>query len=146
MERDRITIIGTEIGLIAEIEVNPIIEEEETFTIIEIIDLTIELEVSLEMVMGMEMATDGMVDMTVDQIIEETIIDKTAETKSIGIEAQVKTAVGPGQNIEIIQGTTIGMDPTTEIKIGIEIGQAVEMMNKELEQLQEIGMKRIGAL
>ena len=69
MDRDRIIIIGTEIGPIVEIEVNLIIEEEETLTIIEVIGPTIELEVSIEMVMGMEMATVGMIDMTVDQII-----------------------------------------------------------------------------
>ena len=77
MDRDRIIIIGTGIGLIAETEVNPTIEEEETLTLTEIIGPTIELEVSLEMVMGMEMATEGMRDMPVDQIIEETITGKT---------------------------------------------------------------------
>ena len=146
MDKDRMTIIGTGIGLIAEIEVNPAIEEEETFTITEIIGPIIKLGVSLEMVMGMEMATEGMTDMTVDLIIEETIIDRITETKGIGIEVQVKTGVGPDQDIEIIQGTTIGMSPTTEIKAGIEIGQAVEMMDKGPGQLQEIEIEKIGPL
>ena len=105
-----------------------------------------ELGVNQGMVMGMEMATEGMIDMTVDQIIEETIIDKIAETKGIGIEVQVKTVVGPGQDIETIQGTTIGMSPTTEIKAGIKTGQAVERMDKGPGQLQEIGIEKISPL
>ena len=62
MDKDRITIIGPEIGFIVEIEVNLIItiEGEETFTITEIIDTTIELGVGQEMAMGMEMDTEGM--------------------------------------------------------------------------------------
>ena len=96
---------------IAEIEVNHTIEEEETFTITEIIGPIIELGVSLEMVMGMEMAIAGIIEMTVDQIIEETITDKTVEIKGIGIEVQVKTAVGLGQDIEAILEITIGTSP-----------------------------------
>ena len=146
MDKDRITIIGTEIDLIAEIEVNLIIEAEETFTITEITGPTIELEVNLGMVMGMEMDIEGMIDMTVDQTIEEIIIDKTMETKGTEIDAQVKTAICLGQDIEIIQGTIIRMGPTIEIKVGIEIDQAVVMTDKGLEQLQGIGMEKIGPL
>ena len=80
MDKGRITIIGTEIGLRAEIEVSLIIEGEETFTLTVIIDPTIELEVNQEMAMSMEMDIEGMIDMTVDQIIEETIIGKIMET------------------------------------------------------------------
>ena len=89
MEKDRITIIGTEIGLIAKIEVNLITttEGEETFTLTEIIDPTIELEVEQKMAMGMEMDIEGMIEMTVDQTIEETIVGKTVKTKGTGIEA-----------------------------------------------------------
>ena len=88
MDRDRITIIGPEIGLTAEIEDNLIItiEGEETFIITEIIDPTVELGLGQELAMGMEMDIEGMIDMTVGQIIEETIIDKTVETKGTGIE------------------------------------------------------------
>ena len=135
-DKDRITIIAPEIGLIAEIEVNLIIttEGEETFTITEIIDPTIELGVSQEMAIGMEMDTEGMVDITIDQIIEETIIDNTMETKDTGIEAQVKTVIGLGPDIEIIPGTALGMGPTIETKVGIETDQAVEMKDKGTEQ------------
>ena len=68
MDRDRITIIGPEIGLKAEIEVNLIIitEGEKTSTITDIIDPTIELGVSQEMAMGMQMDIEGMIGMTVD--------------------------------------------------------------------------------
>ena len=115
VDRDKI-IIGAEIGPIAEIEVNPIIEEEETFNIIEIIDPIIELRVDQEMAMGMEMDIEGI---TVDKIIEETIIDKSTETKGIEIEAQVRTTVGLGKDIEVTPEITLGMGPTTEVKEGI---------------------------
>ena len=113
MDKDRITIISTEIGFIVEIEVNLIIsiEKEETFNITKIIDPTIELEVDQEIAMGIEMDIEAMIDMTVDQIIEETIIGKITETKGTGIEAQVKTMIGLGLDIEIIPGTTSGMGP-----------------------------------
>ena len=39
------------------------------------------------------------------------------ETKVIGIEAQVKTMVGPGQDIVAVLEITIGISPTTEVKI-----------------------------
>ena len=65
MDRDRTIIIGTEIGPIAEIEINPTIEEEETFNIIKVIGPIIELGVGLEMVMGMKMAIEGIIEMTV---------------------------------------------------------------------------------
>ena len=93
------------------------------------------------MAMGMEM---DIVEMTVDKIIEGTIIDKTTETKGTGIETQVKTVVGLGQDIEVTPGITLGMGPTTETKVGIEIDQAVEMKDKGPEQNQEIGIERIG--
>ena len=146
MDRDRITIIGTGLGPIAEIEVNPTIEEEEIFTITEIIGPIIDLGVSLEMDMGMEMAIEGMIEMTVDQIIEETIIDRTVETKGIGIEVQVKTVVGLGQDIEAILEITIGISPTTEVKVEIEIDLAVEMNNKGPGHNPETGIENIGSL
>ena len=65
--QNKTIIIGTEIGPIAEIEVNLILEEEETFNITEIVDSIIQLGVDQEMAMGMEMNTEGI---TVDQFIE----------------------------------------------------------------------------
>ena len=50
----------------------------------EIIDPIIELGVDQEMAMGMEIDIEGI---TVDKIIEETVIDKSTETKGIGMEA-----------------------------------------------------------
>ena len=79
---------------------------------------------------GYGMATEGMTDMTVDQIMEETILDKTVETKGTEIEAQVKTAVGLGQDIDAILEITIGTSPTTQTKVEIEIDLAVEMKDK----------------
>ena len=143
MDRDKIIIISTEIGPIAEIEVNLIIEEEETFNITEIIDPIIELGVDQDLAMGMEMNIEGI---TVDKIIEEKIIDKIVETKGIGIEAQVKTMVGLGKYIEVTPEITLGPIPATEVKVGIEIDQAVEMKDKGPEQFQEIGIEKIGPL
>ena len=88
--------------------------------------------------MGMEMATEGMIDMTVDQIMEETVIDKTVETKGLGIEAQIKTAVGLGQDIEAILEIIIGTSLTMEVKVEIEIDLAVEMKDKGPGQNPEI--------
>ena len=139
----KIIIIGTEIGPIVEIEVNLIIEEEETFNITVIIDPIIELGVEQEMAIGMEMNIEGI---TVNKIIEETIIDKTMETKGIGIEAQVKTVVGLCKDIEVILEITLGMGPTTEIKVGIEIDLAVEMKDKGPEQNPETGIEKVGPL
>ena len=137
MDKDKITILGPEIGLIVEIEVNFIIKGKKTFTLTEIIGPTIELEVGLGMVMGMEIATEGMIDMIVEQIMEETITDKTMETKGTGIEAQVKTKVGLGQDIEVTPGITLGMGPIIEAKVRIEVDQAVEMKGKGQGQFQE---------
>ena len=83
---------------------------------------------------------------TVDKIIEETIIDKITETKGIGIEAQVKTAVGLGKDIEVTLEITSGMGPTTEVKVGIEIDLAVEMKDKDPEQNPETGIEKVGPL
>ena len=83
---------------------------------------------------------------TVDKIIEETIIDNIAETKGVGIEAQVKTTVGLGKDIEVTPEVTLGPIHTTEVKVGIEIDQAVEMKDKGPEQFQEVGIKKIGPL
>ena len=122
------------------------IEEEETINITEIIDPIIEEGVGQEMVMGMEMATEEMIEMTVDQIIEETIIDKTVETKGVGIEAPVKTMVGLGQDIEATLDITIGISATTEVKVEIEIDLAVEMKDKGPGQNPETGIEKIGPL
>ena len=130
------------IGPIVKIEINPTIEVEETFTLTEIIDPIIELGVDQE-IMGMEMVTEGA---TVDKITKETVIDKTMVIKGIGIEAHVKTAVGLGQNIEAILGTTIGISPITEIKVEIEIDLAADMKDKGLGQNPEIGIEKIGVL
>ena len=145
MERDKIIIIGSELGPIAEIEVNLIIiiEEEETFNVTEIIDPIIELGVGQEMDMDMEMDIE---EITVDQIIEETIIDKIAEIKGTGIEAQVKTTVGLGQDIEVTPEITLGMGPIIEAKVGIEIDLAVEMKDKGPEQNQETGIEKVDPL
>ena len=136
-------IIGTEIGPIAEIEVNPIIEEEDTFNITEIIDPIIELGVDQEMAVGMEMDIEGI---TVDKAIEEIIIDKITETKGIRIEAQVKTMVGLGPDIEVTPEITLGMGPTIEVKVGIETDVAVEMKDKVPEQNPETGIEKVGPL
>ena len=77
--------------------------------------------------MGIEMATE---EITVHKIIGEIIIDKTVVTKGIGIEAQVKTAVGLGKDIEAIPGITSEISHTTEVKVGIEIGLTVEKKDK----------------
>ena len=95
------------------------------------------------MAMGMEMNIEGI---TVDKIIDETIIDKIAETKGIGIEAQVKTVVGLGKDIEITLEITLGMGPTTEVKVGIEIDLGVEMKDKGSEQNPETGIEQVGPL
>ena len=91
----------------------------------------------------MEMATDRI---TVDKIIEETVTDKTMETKGIGIEVQVKTMVGLGKDMEAILEITSEIGPTTEVKVGIEIGLAVERKDKGPEQNPETGIEKIGLL
>ena len=139
MDRNKTTIdIG--IGPIVKIEVNPTIEVEETFTTTEIIDPIIELGADQE-IMGMEMATEGII---VDKIIQETVIGKTIVTK--GIEAQGRTAVGPGKDIEVIPEITSGTGPMTEVKVGIEIGLAVERKDKGPEQNPETEIEKIGPL
>ena len=54
--------------------------------------------------------------------------------------------VGLGQDIEVTPEITLGMSPTTEVKVGIEIDQAVEMRDKGPEQFQEIEIEKIGPL
>ena len=95
------------------------------------------------MTMGMEMNIEGI---TVDKIIEETIIDKIAETKGIGIEGQVKTMVDLGPDIEVTPEITLGMGPTTEAKVGIEIDLAVEMKDKGPQQNPETRIEKVGSL
>ena len=143
MDKNKTIIIGTEIGPAAEIKVNLILEEEETFNIMEIIDPIIKLGVDQEMAMCMEMNIEGII---VDQIIEETIIDKITETKGIGIEAQVKAMVGLCKDIEVTLETTLGPIPTTEVKVGIEIDLAVEMKDRGPAQNPETGVERVGPL
>ena len=45
--------------------------------------------------------------------------------------------VGLGQGIEAILEITIGISPTAEVKVEIEIDQAVKMKDKGPEQFQE---------
>ena len=73
------------------------------------------------------MVTEGI---TVHTIMKETITDKTMVTKGIGIEAQVKMVVGLGKDIEAIPGITSEIGHMTEVKVGIEIGLAVEREDK----------------
>ena len=129
MDKGKIT-MDTGLGPTVKIEISLTIEVEETFTIIEIIGPIIELGV-YEETMTMEMATEGI---TVHNIIEETITDKTMVTKDIGIEAQFKTAVGLGKDIEAIPGITSEIGHTTEVKVGIEIGLAAERKDKGHKQ------------
>ena len=125
--------MDTGIGPTVKIEISLTIEVEETFTKTEIIGPIMELEVDQE-TMGIEMVTEGI---TVNKIIEETITDKTVVTKGIGIEAQAKTAVGLGKDIEVIPGITSEKGHMTEVKVGIEIRLAVERKNKSSEQNPE---------
>ena len=82
--------------------------------------------------------------MIVDQIIEETITDKTVETKGTGKEAQIKTTVGLGQDIEVTPEITLGMGPIIEAKARIEIDQEVGMKDKGPGEFQGTGIERIG--
>ena len=95
------------------------------------------------MAMGMEMNIEGI---TIDQIIEETAIDKSVETKGIGIDTQVKTAVGLGKDIEVTPEITLGIGPATEVKVGIEIDLAAEMKHKGPEHNSETGIEKTGTL
>ena len=141
MDKGKIT-MDMGIGPTVKIEISLTIEVEETFTKTEIIGPIIELEVDQE-TMGMEMAIEGI---TVHKIIEETITDKTVVTKVIGIEALVKTVVGLGKDIEAIPGITSEIGHTTEVKVGIEIGLAVERKDKGPEQNPETEIEKIGLL
>ena len=141
MDKGKIA-MDTGIGPTFEIEISLTIEVEETFTKKEIIGPIIELEVDQE-IMGMEMVTEGI---TGHKIIEETITDQTVVSKGIGIEAQVKTTVGLGKDIEAIPGITSEIGHTTEVKVGIEIGLAVERKDKGPEQNPETEIEKIGLL
>ena len=67
-------------------------------------------------------------------------------TKGIGIEAQVKTMVGLGKDIEAMLEITIGTSPITEVNVEIETDQAVGMKDKGPVQNPETGMEKIGPL
>ena len=134
--------MDTAIGAAIEIEGNLTIKVEEIFTITEIIGPVIETEVDQE-IMGMEMAIE---EIAVCKIIEETIIDKTVVAKGIGIEVQVKTAVGLGKDIEATLEIISEIDHLTEVKAGIEIGLSVERKDKSSEQNLEIGIEKVGLL
>ena len=111
--------MNTEIGPTVKIEISPITEVEENFTTItEVIGLTIETEVDREII-GMEMVIG---ETTIPKTIEEIIIDRTIVTKGIeiGIEAQVRTAVGLGKDIEAIPEITSQIDHMTEVKLEME--------------------------
>ena len=120
--------MDTGIGPTVKIETNPTLEVEETFTITEVIGPIIELGVDQE-IMGMEMVIE---EITIPKTIEETIIDKTVVTKGIGIgiEVQVKNAVGLGTDIGAIAEITSEIGHMTEVKAGIEKGLAVERKDK----------------
>ena len=132
------------IGPTVKIEINPTIEVEEIFTITEVIDPIIELGVDQEII-GMEMAIE---EITIPKTIEETIIDKTVVTKGtgIGIEVQVKTMVGLDKDIEVTLEITSDIGHTTEVKVGIEIGLAVERKDKGPEQNLETETEKVGPL
>ena len=82
----------------------------------------------------------------VDKIIGEAVTDKTMVTKGIGIEVQVKTTVGLGKDIEAILEITSEIGPMTEVKVGLEIGLAVERKDKGSEQNPKTGIEKIGVL
>ena len=124
--------MNIEIGPTAKIEINPTTKVEETFTTItEVIGPIIETEVDQEII-GMEMVIE---ETTIPKTIEEIIIDRTMVTKGtgIGIDVQVKTAVGLGRDIEAIPEITSEIGHMTEVKVeierekvGIETGPVVE--------------------
>ena len=64
----------------------------------------------------------------------------------IGIEVQVKTAVGLGKDIEVTLEITSEIGHTTEVKVGIEIGLAIERKEKGPEQNLERETEKIGPL
>ena len=68
------------------------------------------------------------------------------ETKDIGIEAQVKTVVGLGQDIEAILEITIGISHIIEVKVEIEIDLAVQMNDKGPGQNPETEIENVGPL
>ena len=142
--RQRQKIMDTGIGPTVKIEINPTIEVEETFTIREVIGPIIELGVGQE-IMGMEVVIE---EIAVHKIIEETIIDKTIVIKGIGIgiEVQVQTTVGLGRDIGAIPEIMSEIDHTTEVKVGIEIGLAVERKDKCPEQNLETETEKVGPL
>ena len=129
------------IGPTVEIEINPTIEVEEIFTITEVIDPIIELGVDQEII-GMGMAIEEII---IPKTIEETIIDKTMVTKrpGTGIEGQVKTMVGLSKDIEVTLEITSEIGHMTEVKVGIEIGLAVERKDKGPEQNLETETEKV---
>ena len=144
MDKGKIT-IDTGIGPTVEIEINPTIEVEDTFTITEVIDQFTETEVGQEESMSMELVIEEII---IHKTIEETIIDKTMVIKGIGIgiEAQVKTTVGLGKDIGAIPEITSEIDHTTEVKVGIEIGLAVERKDKVPDQNLETETEKVDPL
>ena len=54
----------------------------------------------------------------------------------MGIEVQVKITVGLGKDIEAIPEITSGIGPTTEVKVGIEIGLAERGRTKVQNRIQ----------
>ena len=57
---------------------------------------------------------------TIPKTIEEKITDRTIVTKGIGIEAQVRTAIGLGKDIEAIPEIASEIGHMTEVKVEIE--------------------------
>ena len=141
MDKGKIT-MDTGIGPTVEIEINLAIDIEKIFSVTEVIGPIIELRVDQE-TMGMEMVTE---EITVHKIIEETVIDKTVVTKGIGIEDQVKTAVGLGKDIEAITETTSEIGHMTGVKVGREIGLTVERNDKGPEQNLGTEIEKVGLL
>ena len=146
--------MNTEIGPTAKIEINPITELEETLTTItEVIGPIIETEVDQEII-GMEMVIG---ETTIPKTTEEIIIDRTMQTKGIGIgiEAKVRTTVGLGRDIEAIPEITLEKGHMTEVKveieeIEIETDPIVQGKGKGQEQNLEIeietGKEKVGPL
>ena len=88
-------------------------------------------------IIGMEMVIE---EITIPETIEEIIIDRTMVSKDIGIgiETQVRNAVGLGRDIEAIPETTSEIGHMTEVKVEIETGPVVERKDKGQEQNLEI--------
>ena len=153
-DKDKIT-MNIEIGPTAKIEINPTTEVEETFTTITGYRPNYRNR-SGSRNYRWEMFIE---ETAIPKTIEEIIIDRIMVIKGIGIgiEVQVRTAVGLGRDIEAIPEITSEIGHMTEVKVeiereklGIETGLVVERKDKGQEQNLEIeietGKEKIGPL